>query len=264
MAPRPLFHLAFLAIVPSVLAAQSDVERRAWLSAHAAPIRTLSIDDTNFSDLAPVGRAIGKRRVVLLGEQGHGDGATFEAKARVARYLHEKLGFDLIVFESGFYDCRRTWQDVRAGLSLADSAANCMFELWSNSRQVRPLLAYVDSVRTTRSPIELAGMGFQPSGLRTKQLLTDLSAFLATQKDAAGSGAIVGAPGRTYGYLTSPAMRPRDMPPTTADSIYPATADAVQRFVSVPLRNVPNVAALGDEEFWRRTVSQSTRLGHGQ
>lgn len=256
MARRPFVAcFALLALIPSALDAQSNAERRTWLSAHALPVRTIRTDDTDFSDLAPIGRAIGRRRVVLLGEQGHGDGATFAAKARVIRYLHQTLGFDLLVFESGFYDCRRTWQDARNGLSLADSAANCMFELWSNSQQVRPLLAYMDSVRTTRRPLELAGMDFQPSGLRGRQLLADLQAFLGAQPDTTGTGDILGALGTTYGYLTSPATRPRTIASATADSIYAATHAAVRQFMTRSLRDVPEMSALGEAEFWRRAVS---------
>jgi erythromycin esterase len=167
---RSLF-LVLMTAWPALSSAQSDAERRSWLASNVAPVRSLDFSDTNYADLAAIGRAIGNRRVVLLGEQGHGDGTTFEAKARVIRYLHEKLGFDLLVFESGFYDCHRTWQDVRAGLSLADSAANCMFELWSNSRQLRPLLEYVDAKKSTNRPVELAGMDFQPSGRRAQLLM---------------------------------------------------------------------------------------------
>src|SRR6476646_9124695 len=109
------------ALCSTPLAAQPADPRAAWLAQHAHPLRTLAIGDDDFSDLAPLGQAIGRRRIVLLGEQTHGDGATFEAKGRIVRYLHERLGFDLLVFESGFYDCHRTWIDARAGLALADS-----------------------------------------------------------------------------------------------------------------------------------------------
>lgn len=70
-----------------------------WLKSHVAPIRSLAFDDTDFADLEPIGRAIGDARVVALGEESHGDGTAFRTKARIARYLHEKLGFDVIAFE---------------------------------------------------------------------------------------------------------------------------------------------------------------------
>ena len=74
--------------------ATGDREARiAWLTANAAPIRSIdpsrSADD--FSDLEPIRRAIGDSRVVLLGEQSHGDGATFLAKARLVKFLHQRM-----------------------------------------------------------------------------------------------------------------------------------------------------------------------------
>jgi hypothetical protein len=98
-------------------------------------------------------------------------------------------------------------------------------------------------------------MDFQPSGLRGRQTLTDLAAFLRAQKDTAGIGQALTVLGATYGYITAPATRPRDITPAMADSIYTATRNAVQQIISRPLRNVPEMGALGDPEFWRRTVS---------
>src|SRR5690606_36130131 len=106
--------------------------------------------------------------------------------------LHERHDFDLLVFESGFYDCRRTWVDARAGEALADSAGGCMFALWSNSAEVRPLLGYLDEVKGSARPLELAGMEFQPSGRNARQLCADLAPFLAAQPDSVGTGEAAG------------------------------------------------------------------------
>src|SRR5579864_1991081 len=59
-----------------------DSERIAWLKSHAAQLRSIDPADADFADLEPIRRAIGEARIVMLGEQSHGDGATFRAKTR--------------------------------------------------------------------------------------------------------------------------------------------------------------------------------------
>lgn len=244
-----------LSVAHTAARAQSNPQHSAWLAAHATPIRSFSFADTDYADLAPLGRAIGRRRVVLLGEQGHGDGATFLAKARIVRYLHERLGFDMLVFESGFYDCRRTWEDTRAGMVLADSANACMFELWSASEQVRPLLSYMDRERTSKRPLQLAGMDFQPSGRRAAFLLDDLRRFLATQRDTAGNDGLVAGIEGTYKLIISPASRPRNMTREMGDSLQSSTRRAILRLLASPLRDAPTLGSLGDAGFWRQTIA---------
>src|SRR4051812_15253729 len=73
--------------------------RIAWLQANSAPLRSIDPADTDFADLEPLARAIGDARIVMLGEQTHGDGATFLAKCRLVHFLHERLGFDVLSFE---------------------------------------------------------------------------------------------------------------------------------------------------------------------
>lgn len=54
-------------------------------------------------DLGALDEAIGDSRVVLLGEQSHGDGAAFVAKTQIVEHLHRNLGFDVLAI-----DCRHT------------------------------------------------------------------------------------------------------------------------------------------------------------
>lgn len=248
MVRRILCSLALVAAaVPSE--AQDLAARRTWLAAHASPLRSLDAN-ADFADLAPIGKAIGNKRIVMLGEQTHGDGATFQAKVRLIRYLHEQLGFDLLVFESGLYDCRRTWQDARAGMAIADSASGCMFELWWNSAQVRPLLTYLDEQKAGKRPLELAGMDFQPSGTRAKFLIDDFERFARAQVDTTGLGAELATLRATIG-AAPPQVK------ALTDSALDAMRATSARLTSRPWRDVRALGQLGEAAFWKQTIGSA-------
>src|SRR5262249_29864603 len=146
-------------------------ERVAWLQAHTSPIRSIDPDDLDFSDLAVIGDAIGNARMVLLGEQSHGDGSTFLAKTRLIRFLHERLGFDVLAFESGLYDMRKVWQRLRAGEAAFSAVRRGLFGIWSLSEQVQPLVHYLAHCAHSASPLEVTGFDCQPSGSACREFL---------------------------------------------------------------------------------------------
>jgi erythromycin esterase len=162
--------------------ASADADRVAWLQKHAASIRSINPDDTDFADLEPFRRAIGDARIVMLGEQTHGDGVTFLAKTRLIRFLHEKCGFDVLAFESGLYDCRKAWEVLRAGKTAPEKAvAQGVFAIWTQSQQVRPLMEYLGQQAKTPRPLELAGFDCQfTAEASSVSLVDDLSAFIKT------------------------------------------------------------------------------------
>lgn len=157
-----------------------------WVAKHSVPLKSIDPNDADFTDLEPLKGLIGDRRIVLLGEQSHGDGAAFHAKTRLIRFLHQKMGFDVLAFESGFYDCRRAWRAFREGQMPLTAAQLGVFPIWTGSSEMQPLINYLGSNARAVQPLELAGFDDQMTGLASRRyLLDDVKALLATLGDKA-------------------------------------------------------------------------------
>lgn len=153
------------------------------------PLASIQPDHGDDSDLLPFARAIGNARVVALGEQTHGGAEEFLLKARLVRYLHEKMGFDVLLLESGFYDMGRLAARMAQGEQLDDMAPGSVFYMYANSAEARTLLQYVDRQRRLGKPMALAGIDSQHTGtLSIGSLLPDLQAFLKQQAPALARG----------------------------------------------------------------------------
>ena len=65
-----------------------------------------------------------------MGEPIHYDGSAFKAKTRLVKFLHQELGFSVIAFESGFYDCYKAWQEIQAGRLSINAARKSLYPFW--------------------------------------------------------------------------------------------------------------------------------------
>lgn len=194
------FLLAVLVAAPAIAVAQdatpaaapvgtpATAEEIADLRDRAIDLRSIDPADDDFADLRAWGEAIGDARIVMLGEPTHADGAAFLAKARLVTYLHQELGFDVLAFESGFYDCHKAQRLIEAGEEPAAMVRQCVHPIWGFSEQFRPTAEYVAEAAATDRPLTLTGFDSRftdaagPEG-RAAQLsgrffLPDLDAFL--------------------------------------------------------------------------------------
>ena len=136
-----------------------------WLNANSAAVRSIDFTDTDFSDLDPVREAIGDARIVMLGGQSRYDGTTFLAKARLVRFLHEVMGFDVLVFESGAYDMRRAWGQIRTGADSRESLRASVAADWALTQELDALFGYVGQQATGPRPLIVAGVEVDFTGL---------------------------------------------------------------------------------------------------
>ena len=165
-------HLAtvFLCLAAGTAFGQATGDREAriaWLTRNAAPIRSIdpSRQADDFKDLEPIRRAIGDSRVVILGEQSHGDGATFLAKARLIKFLHQRMGFDVLAWEAGLFNAHDMDAAVRdSSVPLDQARERGLYPMWAQSAQVAPVFEYARSVAFTARPLEMIGVDHQFSG----------------------------------------------------------------------------------------------------
>ncbi|KQW87820.1 hypothetical protein ASC94_25315 [Massilia sp. Root418] len=174
------------------------------------PIASTSPQQLDDSDLKPFADAIGNARIVALGEQTHGGREEFLLKTRLLKFLHEKMGFDVLLLESGFYDMARLAERMERGEKLDDIAPGNVFFMYANTAEGRGMLQYVDSQRAQGKPIALGGIDSQHTGETSKkELLPRLQAYLKT----AAPGLAEGDGWRRYAQAAQPLLEMQRAPP---------------------------------------------------
>jgi erythromycin esterase-like protein len=130
---------------------------------NSVTLKTISPDSTDDSDLKPIADAIGNAKIVMLGEQDHGDAPTFLAKTRLVKYLHEKKGFNVLAFESDFFALNYGWDRIAKKSPIIDSfILKNIYSVWTTCDACNSLLfKYIPSTYITASPLTVTGFDSQ-------------------------------------------------------------------------------------------------------
>lgn len=169
-------------LLPSAATAQSPrSDWVSWARDHHNPIASIAANPNDtFADLEFLRTALDGRRLVQLGESGHGVAEFSQAKIRLIKFMHERLGFDVLAFESGLFECYMANQLTGSGAQMMQSS---IFSVWF-TEDVRELFDYIKQTQQTDRPLILAGFDTQVSSSAAVQR----PRFLHTVVDAIDHG----------------------------------------------------------------------------
>lgn len=167
--------IVFFLIIVFPFAGFAQASIRDYVKTRSVEIKSIESFDS-FTDLEPIGDAIGDARIVMLGEQSHGDATTFQAKSRIVQYLHQQKGFEALVFESDFFSLQQGLPLKGDSLFLRDN----IFPIWTWCNTCNDLLYnYIPSTFKSSSPLIVTGMDPQLHGdYAVKNLSENFNRFI--------------------------------------------------------------------------------------
>ncbi|HRP87311.1 MAG TPA: erythromycin esterase family protein [Gammaproteobacteria bacterium] len=105
--------------------------------------------------------AVGDRRLLQLGESGHGMAETYRLKTEIVRHLHERHGFDVLAVEGGIAECWVAAQRM-AEWTAEQSMRACFWGAWA-SEEAEALFEYLRSATAAGRPMRLVGFDNSPT-----------------------------------------------------------------------------------------------------
>ncbi|MCT7350764.1 erythromycin esterase family protein [Streptomyces sp. 15-116A] len=133
-----------------------------WARRHAEPLRTPE-PGRPLDDLGPLRDAVGRARIVGLGEAVHGAAEVGGLKHRALRLLVERMGFRSLAWEEDWTTGVRIDTYLRTGQGDPDALVRDMGPQWSGSREVADVLRRLrgfNAGRATDDQVRFVGVEF--------------------------------------------------------------------------------------------------------
>ncbi|MBK6263406.1 erythromycin esterase family protein [Marivirga sp. S37H4] len=115
-------------------------------------------DLEKFENLSGLKESLKGVEIIALGENTHGLGEVFTAKTELVKFLHQELGFDLVLFESGYGDAALAWEQLDS-LSTREFTSVFSSNFYYNSEEIENLVSYVKS---QNGELKIQGFDCQP------------------------------------------------------------------------------------------------------
>lgn len=167
--------LTILLTCISLLALSQTSEELKWIKANSKEIQ---LDDNDYERFEFLDSILKNKRIVMLGENTHGSSEYPLLKNRMIQYLHKKLGYKVLTWESNLLDCYAV-ESHKTKIS-PEEMTNSSLHFAYKSKQVLPLMNYIKN-----SDLILTGMDSQPTVYSdaTAKFLQTNPCFIAVSRE---------------------------------------------------------------------------------
>ncbi len=145
----------------SFVASAQDSTELKWLRDHVFEVENINPENEDYSDLEFLIPILEEKEIILLGEEEHTFATTFEAKSRLIKFLHERLGVSVIAFE---YDLFAMWKINQIEYDSSSSflpIQNYIYPFWGKTTSTKELFNYVRKTQDSSKPINYIGFDGQ-------------------------------------------------------------------------------------------------------
>jgi len=150
--PARAIFVLLLALTSLSALSQSNEEIK-WIKDNT---REIPLNDNDYRRFEFLDTLLKNKRIVMLGENTHGASEYPLLKNWIIQYLHNKLGYNVLTWESNLLDGYAV-ESTKKQLTPAQMANNCLHFAYK-STQILPVLEYVKN-----SDLILTGMDSQPT-----------------------------------------------------------------------------------------------------
>jgi erythromycin esterase-like protein len=157
-------YILFVIVLLSISNLSEAQSIKQYVEKNTSEIKSIDPNFTDDADLEVFGKAIGNARVVMLGEQDHGDAAAYLAKTRLIKYLHEQKGFNVLAFESDFWSLNYGWDNLPKNdpAKMISFLQQNIFDIWTACKAFFPLMKqYIPSTYQTKNLLQISGFDNQ-------------------------------------------------------------------------------------------------------
>lgn len=139
----------------SIISISAYCQKNQEINKYIIPFKSIDYKSDN-KDFLFLKSTLANTKVVMLGENMHGDGSTLTAKLKLIKYLHEELGFNVLAIEcAGFYQSNRIMQEAKLNPNLIKEIEKTT--IFNEYAEIQLLYDYIIETQNKPNPLEIIG-----------------------------------------------------------------------------------------------------------